>query len=526
MRRPVFDVLSPEPLRHALMRLEKRHRESRHINHQDGLSFPFAALCADGRTTLEAMMTLTLVPGSDEPQGYILSFSDETETLAENAEAERQIIGISEALREQASSISLLSEFLNLTPGLDGRARALTADLMTEASTLATTADRLDRLAQDHLASGWPMAPVLATTLFDLVNERIRLPDAVDIDAEAGLTILCDSPAIAALLARLCEWLSARGATAILLTAAIEEEQGFVDLVFEGDTPRIAEVDRWLAGALDHDLGPVTALDVLARHSTGLWPEPVRTDRARLRLPLEMRDAKRIRALPLHLPERRATYDFDLFDQKLPHDLADVRLDQLTAVVFDTETTGLEPSRGDQMVSIAGVRIVNGRVLEGEVFNELINPGRPIPPASTRIHGITDAMVDGAGSPAAITRLFHGFARDAVLIAHNAPFDMRFLANAGEPAGIHFTNPVLDTVLLAAHLHGAEDSLTLDRLAEVYDVSLPEEVRHTAHGDALATAGVFVRMIAPLTAAGVCTLGDATRVSEAQAAIRRRQAKY
>ena len=195
-------------------------------------------------------------------------------------------------------------------------------------------------------------------------------------------------------------------------------------------------------------------------------------------------------------------------------------------VVFDTETTGLEPSRGDRMVSIAGVRIVNGRLLDNELFDELVNPGRAIPRRSTEVHGITDDMVADAAPAGEVVKRFARFAESAVLVAHNAPFDMRFLTMAGEAAGQEFHNPVLDTVLLAAHVHGTGDSLTLDRLAEIYRVELPDEVRHTALGDSLATAKVLLALLGPLAATGVSTLGEAIRASEAQAALRRKQASY
>jgi DNA polymerase III subunit epsilon len=93
---------------------------------------------------------------------------------------------------------------------------------------------------------------------------------------------------------------------------------------------------------------------------------------------------------------RRVTYDFDLLGQERRGHVLKSGLDQLTYVVFDTETTGLLPHQGDEIVQIAAVRIVNGRGVDGEVFNTLVHPGRTIPPASTAVHGISDAMVADA----------------------------------------------------------------------------------------------------------------------------------
>jgi DNA polymerase-3 subunit epsilon len=113
-----------------------------------------------------------------------------------------------------------------------------------------------------------------------------------------------------------------------------------------------------------------------------------------------------------------------------------------------------------------------------------------------------------------------------VLVAHNAAFDMKFLSLKEETTGLKFTNPVLDTVLLAAHLQGQTASLTLDTLAEQFGIEIPPEVRHTALGDSLATAEVLLRLIDLLEASGVKTLREAVEVEKKAAAIRKQQAKY
>ncbi|MHB1411340.1 MAG: 3'-5' exonuclease, partial [Acidovorax defluvii] len=87
-------------------------------------------------------------------------------------------------------------------------------------------------------------------------------------------------------------------------------------------------------------------------------------------------------------------YDFDLFKQADQSSALDDRpLSELAYTVFDTETTGLNPAGGDAIIQLGAARIVNGKLLRQECFEQLVDPGRGIPAASIPIHGITDDMV-------------------------------------------------------------------------------------------------------------------------------------
>ncbi len=207
---------------------------------------------------------------------------------------------------------------------------------------------------------------------------------------------------------------------------------------------------------------------------------------------------------------RPLVYDFDLLDRRsgaAEKDIHDRPLRDLCFSVFDTETTGLLPHK-DDVVQLGAVRVVNGRIIEGEIINQLVDPGRPIPPASTKVHKVTDAMVRGKPDILSVAKRFHDFSRDAVIVAHNAPFDMAFLHRHAKETGVTWDHPILDTVLLSAVLFGASETHTLDALCTRLNVSIPAALRHTALGDATATAEVLVKMLPMLDARGVTTFGQ------------------
>jgi len=194
------------------------------------------------------------------------------------------------------------------------------------------------------------------------------------------------------------------------------------------------------------------------------------------------------------------------------------KLAALTFVVFDLETTGLD-TKNDRIVSIGAVRTRGPECLDGQCFATLVDPGRPIPKANTAIHGIDDAAVAGAPDAGAAAKLFAGFARESVLVAHNAAFDLAFLKRAGGEAGIEFDHPPFDTLLIARHLFPDLADHSLDGLAALLRIEIGR--RHSALDDAHATARVFARLLEVCALRGIDDYDELVEASNMALELRR-----
>ncbi len=160
-------------------------------------------------------------------------------------------------------------------------------------------------------------------------------------------------------------------------------------------------------------------------------------------------------------------------------------------VVFDTETTGFYPYNGDEIISIGGVVIENGRICEDQVFHQLVNPFRSIPPAVSEITGITGKMVADKPGVCTVINSFLDFIGDGILVAHNADFDMAFLnIKLNWYTQKEICNPVIDTYKLSRTMWPELPSHDLDSLLKKHGI--PIEGRHTALGDSLMTARLFL----------------------------------
>ena len=201
----------------------------------------------------------------------------------------------------------------------------------------------------------------------------------------------------------------------------------------------------------------------------------------------------------------------------------DTPLDALDVVVIDCETTGLNVAL-DRVLSIAGVRVHGLRLLRQEAFDFLVDPGEPISPASTSIHGITNAMVWGEPSLAERWSELEPLLRDCVVVGHNVGFDLTILEMELRRAGVEWRRPPsLCTLQLAATLEPELPNLNLETLAAAYGIEVAG--RHTALGDALVTAEVYLRLVALMRQRNEATLADAqARAGTARAVIRQQQA--
>lgn len=190
------------------------------------------------------------------------------------------------------------------------------------------------------------------------------------------------------------------------------------------------------------------------------------------------------------------------------------RIDALSYVVVDVETTGTRANAGDRITEIAAVVVRDGNI--AEVFETLVNPERPIPRFITALTHITWDMVKDAPTFGEVAPRLMSVLGGHVFTAHNARFDWRFVsAEILRATGQMIQGRQLCTVRLARKLLPQLPRRSLDHVARYYGVSIA--ARHRAGGDALATAECLVRMLRHANDAGVCTWTDLQRFAGARA---------
>ena len=522
--RTLFSFVTREPVLHMLEWLTDQPDRGR--AGAPGSTGAFVCATADARALLQGRMSL-IVDDRNAVAGYVLTLADATQRIEALGKRDALLRAAIEGVRGPIANLRAAAETLAAHPEMPAdQRRAFESIVVNESAHLS---ENLAARAREHrglVGDSSVMGDLHSLDLFNCVIRRVRDSEGVPVTM-TGLPqwMHGDSYALMVTFAHLIGRIRRHtGAAGFDLEARPGERGCYVDIVWPGDPLPSALLSTWIETPLDGDfLGGLSLRDVLERHHSDLWSQPDRTGHARLRVPLPKAARSGVERRAEPLPPRPEFYDFDLLHRaEASPELGRRPLRSLTFVVFDTETTGLSPL-DDLIVSIAGIRIVNGRILTGETFDRLVNPGRPIPRTSTLIHGITDDKVRDRPPIAVVLPQFKAFVGEAVLVAHNIAFDLSFLKAQEQSCGVRFDNSVLDTMLLSATLYEHTDDHTLDGLARRFGIEMRN--RHTALGDAVVTAAALVAMFDGLERRGIRTLGDAVRASRVAIELRVRQAQ-
>jgi DNA polymerase-3 subunit epsilon len=514
--RSVFSLIDRMLFAHTTRRLNEQLRRAvaRPVVH--------FVITTPGGELLRTQMAPIRGAGGGTLDGYILTFTEASVELGSAERREELLLSLVESGRAALANVQAAAEAMNQATDADAEQRETFVRVIREETD--SLAKRLDRAAQayaDEVRGQWPRENMPCAALMALAAQHLEHHLAVELQphiADRQMWIRVDSYVMLHVLARLAQELrDTHGARTLFLRASAAGRHAELDVGARGITRSAPVAGDWETHPIaEHgELAGRTVRHVMEKHGGAAWQQfDPATGEVYFRLLLPLAEPQCEAPVVERAHESRPEfYDFDLFQQAgLTDALENRALSELAYTVFDTETTGLEPSQGDEIIAIGAVRIVNGRLLPHEAFEQLIDPHRPLSPGSARITGISADMLSGQPSITTALPLFHRYCAETVLVAHNAAFDMRFLQLKEQTTGVRFTQPVLDTLLLSAVLHPALESHELEAIAERHGVNVIG--RHTALGDAMVTAEIFLRMIPQLTERGIVTLKDAQQAAQ------------
>ncbi|MEW5909468.1 MAG: 3'-5' exonuclease [Thermodesulfobacteriota bacterium] len=516
--RSVFGVIDKDLIVHAIDEIaEKLNR------HESDLSSSFMLvgkkenlLRVEARPILGHQNTLT---------GFFLIMEDITRQMEEFHETESMIRELTIGIRAKLAGIrSAIETIMDYRSKMDAdQVNRFRQIIHTESIAIGDLINSSTKNFTARKNRGVPLIFMQAKDLMKSLQHRLRGSQGInlklrDCDEEGWIRAETYSMLLALgfLFSRLKKTVNAADFFCDIFR---KNEFVMIDIGWIGEPLSPEVIRKWNDEiiSIDNRSIPISLNKLLTRHDVELFPYTTGTASGEscLRILFPFPGGVQtgtVQPRPMIIGSRPEFYDFDLFEQiQSSLELEDRLLTDLTYTVFDTETTGLNPREGDEIISIGAVRIVNGKLLKEEFFDRLVDPGRSIPKESIRVHGILPEMLKGQPVINEVLPVFQEFAKETVLVAHNAAFDMQMLKEKEKDTGVKFTNPVIDTLLLSAVVHSSHQSHDLEMIAKRMGVALVG--RHTALGDAIATAEIYLKLIPLLEKLGIRTLKEAWNAS-------------
>ena len=451
--------------------------------------------------------------------GFVLLLSDITVRAARDDQQDEVISALHEGLRLSLPALKAAAESLHALPTLDSESQhQLRSVIQQETMAIAKAYAESLQANQDLRDGHWRFTRVSVPTLLSLFKQRTEQTLEVELLAgDAELMLAADSQELLEVFFHLAQAIKDE-ARITALRAKCFRKDSFIAIDFEWTGPAVPPgiLSDWETHPIEvpSRVGPTSVGEVLKRHGGSAWVEAEeRVSHLRMLFPEPRSGHEQQVSPPTHEAGGGASFDFALPVSRSEALFSnDARLTDLAYTVFDTETTGLKPADGDEIISIGAVRIVNGRVLKEEPFDQMVDPGRPITRTAMAVHGIEQHMVAGKPRIESVLRSFNAFASGTVLVAHNGDFDMRFIHLKETAAGVRFEGPLLDTLFLSAVVHPNQEDHSLEEIARRLGVGLSG--RHRALGDAMITAEVFLKLVGLLKERGIVTLGEAISASK------------